>query len=30
VLTRIKSASEIKFRRQIKEMIEHYNIIRRY
>jgi len=26
----LKFASEIRFLRQIKEMIKHYNIIRRY
>jgi len=30
VLNRIKSANEIRFLRQIKEMIQHYNIIHRY
>ena len=26
----LKSANEVRFRRQIKEMVKHYNIIRRY
>jgi len=30
VLNRIKVSNEIRFLRQIKEMINHYNIIRRY
>jgi len=30
VLNRVKSVNEIRFLRQIKEMIKHYNIICRY